>query len=138
MNSVKKALIVIAVLLVFGAVYLVGLSSRNDPAASGITTEQPAPKDKDGLTIITFTNNGFQPETYIVPANSYVRIRNLSISILQFSSDPYKAPSYNPELNAGTFNPGDTRTFFISQQGKWGFHNGLNPSQTGTLIVTEE
>jgi hypothetical protein len=139
-RMVKIVLVVGGVLILFAGIAVVGLNSQANNAnpassANNTSSREPTPKDSAGLTIITYTDQGFVPATYTIQVNSNVRIRNRSISILQFVSDPYRTQSDNPELNVGRFNPGDTRTFYVSQMGRWGFHNALNPSQTGTLNI---
>ena len=136
-RSVKIAIVAIAALFIMGAIAIIGINSdpSNQQNSSNPLIPQPAPKDSNGATIITYTEDGFTPDTYTVQANSTLRIRNRSIRILEFSSDPFPARTDNPELNVGRLNPDDTKTFYLSQKGVWGFHNSLDASEHGYITV---
>lgn len=138
-GTIKLALAVIVALFVFGGIALVGLNSQkktNDGSTSSNSLPNlNAVKDNDVAATITYTGKGFEPSLDTIAVNSPVRIRNRSIRILKFVSDPYGQRAYNPELNVGILNPGDNKTFYVSQKGRWGYHNALDPSETGLLIV---
>ena len=138
-GTIKLALAVIIVLFIFGGVALVGLNSQNK-ATDGSTSGNSQPnlnavKDDDVAATITYTGKGFEPNLDTISANNMVRIRNRSIRVLQFVSDPYEQHTYNPELNIGVLNPGENKTFYVSQKGRWGYHNALDPTEVGSLIV---
>ncbi|HSX44430.1 MAG TPA: cupredoxin domain-containing protein [Candidatus Saccharimonadales bacterium] len=101
-------------------------STNNSPAAS-----TPA---ASGNTI-TYTNNGFSPASLTVKANSQVTIKNTSSQSLQFDSDPHPQHTDDLELNVGILGPGESQTITVTKTGSHGYHNHLNPDDTGTLIV---
>jgi hypothetical protein len=138
-GTVKIALAVVVVLFLFGGVAIIGLNSQNS-AANGSTGANTAPnlnvtQDKDVAATITYTGKGFEPNLNNVPVHSTLRIRNRSVRVLQFMSNPYGKNSDEPELNVGQLNPGDSKTFYISQKGIWGYHNALDPSETGQITT---
>lgn len=142
-RSVKLTLISTAVLLVFGGVCLVGLNSKNN-SNNGSTNNQlsiytsPTPsgtQDSDVALTLTYTGKGFEPNLNVVKVGSQIRVRNRSVRLLSFVSDPYPTQNDEPELNIGNLKPSESKTFFVTQKGTWGYHNALDPSQTGTLIV---
>ena len=138
-GTIKLALAVVVALFVFGAIALVGLNGqRSETDGSTGTNSQPnlnAVQDEDVALTITYTGQGFEPNQNAVDAASTIRVRNRSLRVLQFVSDPYVEQTDNPELNVGTLNPGESKTFYVSQKGAWGYHNALDPSQVGSLIV---
>ncbi len=138
-GTFKIALAIVAALLVFGGIALVGLTSQRNATNGGTATNtspnQNAVKENDVATTITYTGKDFEPNLDTIHANSYVRVRNRSVRLLQFMSDPYNKNSDEPEFNQGTIKPGDSVKFYISQKGTWGYHNALDPSETGQLIV---
>jgi hypothetical protein len=138
-GTLKIGLAVVAALLIFGGIALVGINSQNS-ATNGGTNANSAPnlnavQDKDVAATITYTGKGFEPNTATISVNSTVRIRNRSVRVLQFVSDPYPTNADEPEFNVGGLNPGDSKTFYVSQKGTWGYHNALDPSETGQLFV---
>ena len=95
---------------------------------------QPA-QDADVAATITYNGASFIPSVTAIDAHSTVRVRNRSLRVLKFVSDPFSTQDDEPELNIGTLNPGESKTFYISQKGHWGFHNALDPSEMGTILV---
>lgn len=138
-GNTKIILGVVAAVLILGAIELVGLNSQNTTNDGSTTTNSSpdlnAAQDKDVAATITYTGTGFEPNLATVAMNSMVRVRNRSVRVLNFLSDPYGQNTDEPELNLGGINPGDNKTFYVSQQGTWGYYNALDASQTGQLIV---
>jgi hypothetical protein len=138
-GTIKIAIAVIIGLFIFGAIALVGVNSQNT-ANNGGTNQNSSPnlnatQDNDVAVTITYTGKGFEPNLDTIPVNSSVRVRNRSTRVLKFMSDPYPTETDEPELNVGTLNPGDSKKIFLSQKGTWGYHNALDASETGRLIV---
>lgn len=137
--TVKLAIGAIIALILFGAIAIVGINSQKSETdgstSSNARANQNATQDDDVAATITYTGQGFEPDLDAVNAHDAVRIRNRSIRILRFVSDPYLEQTDNPELNVGEIKPGESKTFYLSQIGRWGYHNALDPSETGTLIV---
>lgn len=137
--TIKIAIAAIIALFVFAGIGIVGLNSQNS-ATDGSTSPNAQPnlnavEEKDVASVITYTGKGFEPNYTTVDVHNQIRIRNRSIRVLQFVSDPYIEQSDNQELNAGIINPGESKTIYLSQPGRWGYHNALDPSETGLLIV---
>lgn len=142
-GTIKLALWATAGLLIFGAVVLVGLNAQansntgsTNSAQTALTNPNPsATQDADVSATITYTGTGFEPNLVTIGVKKTVRIRNRSTRLLQFVSDPYPTQTDEPELNVGELKPGDSAKFFIGQKGDWGYHNALDPSETGRIIV---
>jgi hypothetical protein len=138
-GTIKIALAAIGALFIFGAIAIVGLNSQNS-ASNGSTgrnakPNQNAVQENDVAATITYTGTAFEPDLSGIPINSYVRIRNRSTRLLNFASDPYGKQSDEPELNVGVLKPGEDKKFYVSQKGTWGYHNALDPSETGRIIA---
>lgn len=138
-GTIKIAIAAIIALFIFGAIAIVGINSQNSATDGGTgANAQPnlnAVQDDDVAATLTYTGKGFEPNDSTITDHNYVRIRNRSVRVLQFMSDPYPGNTDNPELNVGTIQPGESKTFYISQKGRWGYHNALDPSETGTITV---
>jgi hypothetical protein len=138
-GTIKLALAVLIALFVFGGIALLGVNSQHN-ANNGSTSRNSSPnpnatQDKDVAATITYTGTGFEPNLATIQVNKTIRVRNRSIRVLKFVSDPYPTQTDEPELNIGTINPGESKTLYISQKGTWGYHNALDASETGRLIV---
>ena len=124
--------IVITLVVVIGAatVYMVAqrAGAPSNPTTSNTNT-------KNAAATITYSSSGFSPSTTTVKSGDVVAIKNTSSDELQLDSDPHPVHTDDTELNVGTVNAGQTVTFTVTTKGTHGFHNHLNPGNTGTLIV---
>jgi hypothetical protein len=138
-GTVKITLAVIVALFLFGGIAIIGINSQNnaanDKANVNTTPNLNVTQDKDVTATITYTGKGFEPNLNNIPVHSTLRIRNRSVRVLKFMSDPYDKNNDEPELNVGQLNPGDSKTFYISQKGIWGYHNALDPGETGQITA---
>jgi len=141
--SAKWIITVVVVVLaaIGGAIALSGGDSNNNSTTTGTSSQpatsnsgQPASDQSSGATI-TYSDNGFSPATLTVKAGTKVTIKNTSSRDMQFDSDPHPAHTDDPELNVGIVSPGQSMTFTVTTTGTHGYHNHLNPSDTGTIVV---
>lgn len=107
-------------------------TASNDPSTN--TQSQPA-DDQPATATITYSNSGYSPSTVTVKSGDKVVIKNDSSRDMQFDSDPHPAHTNNEELNVGVVGPGESMSFVVKRTGTFGYHNHLNASDTGTIIV---
>lgn len=141
----KYAVILIVILAVIGggAFALTRKSKTNNTPATSISTPASSSTSQSSNTsqpsasvaTITYGNSGFSPSTITVKAGSTITIKNNSSGDLQFDSDPHPVHTDDPELNVGAVAPGQSMTFTVSEKGTHGYHNHLNSSDTGTIVV---
>jgi plastocyanin len=118
-------------------------TSTNTTAATTTTestaaesTETPDSTESTTSTAtITYSNSGFSPETITVKTGDTVTIKNTSSRTVEFDSDPHPAHTTNTELNVNKVAAGQSETFKVVRTGTFGYHNHLNASETGTIIV---
>ncbi|HYH36222.1 MAG TPA: cupredoxin domain-containing protein, partial [Candidatus Saccharimonadales bacterium] len=91
--------------------------------------------EEQGAATITYTDDGFSPAKITVKTGTTVTIRNESSNALQFDSDPHPAHTDNEELNINNVPTGGSETFTVKRTGTFGYHNHLNASDTGTIVV---
>lgn len=103
-------------------------ASDNSPQASTNTNNQAA-------ATITYSDSGFSPASLTVKTGDTVAIKNTSSRSVQFDSDPHPDHTDDEELNVGIVSPGQTATFKVEKTGSHGYHNHLNPGDTGTIVV---
>lgn len=88
---------------------------------------------------VTITRSGFSPKTLTVQAGQRITWTNSDSSV------HYVAPNDHPthvkysgiwnDDGTGQISPGQTYTITISTPGTYGYHDHLNPSTTGTIVV---
>lgn len=144
MININKILIAtLAVIVVLGAVFL--LSNNANKSNTNQTTSTPtqtetttttAPSADSADAAVTITASGYEPRTMSVKAGTKVVWTNSSGQIGNVSSVPHPTHSTYPPLNLGDFSDGETVSLVFNEPGTYGYHNHLNASQTGTVVVT--
>ena len=129
----------VASVLVVGGIIVIS-NKKNDTApiqntqttSASDTSTQPATAS---AATITYSDSGFSPSSISVNSGDTVAIVNTSSSSMQFDSNPHPVHTDDPELNVGMIDAGQTGTVKVVTKGTHGYHNHLNTSQTGTIIV---
>lgn len=88
-------------------------------------------------TTIAYTNEGFSPNTITIKKGSTVTVTNTSDANVMLSSADHPTHEEQPELNMEMLKPGESGTLTLTKVGTWGYHDHVNASMTGTIIVTE-
>lgn len=135
--------VVIIIIVVVGALALThkdhssSTTSTNgsSSAPNATDTNKGSSADQNTGATITYSDSGFSPSTLTVKAGTKVTIKNTSSGDMQFDSDPHPVHTDDPELNVGVVGPGESMAFTPTVTGTHGYHNHLDPSKTGTLIV---
>jgi len=129
----KKIVIgIIVLVLLGGGAYLFLRQSDTHTNTTNVTNTQ---NDKPAAATITYSDSGYSPASVTVKSGEAVEIKNTSSHAMQFDSDPHPIHTNDPELNVGSVNPGESMKFTVSKTGTFGYHNHLNPSDKGTIIV---
>lgn len=101
------------------------------------TTQQTSPTNEvtKEQNVITLTKDGFSPSALTVKAGTKVAWINKSGSQAAVNSNPHPIhTSYSP-LNLGSFSDGSSLSLTFDKPGTYGYHNHLNPNQSGAVIV---
>jgi len=134
-----RGLLVAAVLIVIiiaGGVFIYGKSAKKDVSNNQASpTEQTQATSQDGAQVITLTPDGFSPATLTVKAGTKVRWVNKSGQLGQVDSDPHPVHTSFPPMNFDGFSDGSSVELVFDKTGTYHYHNHLNPSQTGTVVV---
>lgn len=132
---------IIIVVVAIGAILFLGKKPETITDANNTSTTSESKDTVDdqaeaGQTVtITYTDDGFSPNSYTVKANGRVTVMNNSSRDLEFSSNDHPVHTDEPELNMSVLQPGKSGTFTVTKTGTWGFHNHLRAEDTGKLIV---
>lgn len=136
-------IVIVALVLAVGAFALTRKSSKPAPAtttgASSQTVTQSAgtspSSEQSSAATITYSDNGFSPAKLTVQSGSTVTIKNTSSQPMQLDSNPHPVHTDDTDLNVGLVEPGQSKTFTVHKTGTFGYHNHLNPSDTGTIVI---
>jgi len=86
---------------------------------------------------ITLTVKGFEPDKISIHKGDVVTWLNKSGEEATVNSANHPTHKLFPVLNLGNFSDGSSVQAKIFRIGELKYHNHLNPSQTGTITVTE-
>ena len=84
---------------------------------------------------VTVTTNGFQPSSLTIKAGETIVWNNQSGNTGNVSSSPHPIHTDYPPLNLGDIAPGASVSLVFPTAGTYKYHNHLNPSQRGTIVV---
>ena len=144
------SLAILLVILVAGALLFVNNSNKavNQTAVTptpSVTnaTQTPTPEAKaspsgvmqEETQTVILTSSGFSPATVTIKAGGKVVWKNQSGEVATVNSAPHPIHTNYPPLNLGSFQDGETLELIFSKAGTYGYHNHLNSSQKGTVIV---
>lgn len=140
----------VIVILVIGGLLLLGSntirpgSSQFTPGVGGgpggilsspVASPSPSSTPSSSQNIVTYSSSGFNPKTITIKVGQTVIWVNQD-SALQIASNPHPTHTDYPPLNkVGTIAPGQMRSFTFSTAGTFGYHNHLDPRNSGEVIV---
>ncbi len=84
---------------------------------------------------VTLTESGYSPATLTIKVGDTVTWTNTGSKNSNVSSDPHPQHTTYSPLNLGMLKPGDSLSLKFDTAGTYTYHNHLNESQRGTIIV---
>ena len=84
---------------------------------------------------VTLTADGFSPATFTVKAGTKVTWTNSSGTNVTVNSNPHPTHTDYDPLNLGSFKDGETLSLIFDKPGTYKYHDHLNPSRFGTIVV---
>lgn len=137
----KRLVILISLAVLLGAGVALFASWRDADAPN--SSNSPTQLDGESAFIrqsadhsIVLTEGGYSPEIITIQQGETVAFENRTSIAHVPASDPHPTHSDLPEFDAvEPVAPGDVYTFTFTQVGEWGYHDHLNPSLTGTIVV---
>ena len=142
-SFIKNLLIAVAVVvIVVGAGFFLLKGGQKTETKTETTNQEtqtstpnPPATEENQTGMIAYADGKFSPSSLTVKSGSTVTIMNKSSDVIQVDSNPHPAHTDNTELNVGTIGASETRTFTITKAGSWRYHNHLESSEGGTIIV---
>lgn len=124
--------------LVYAGVYYYFLKPKGGYNYNADTT-QPSPSvlmtPATNSPTIQISSSGYSPATLTVAVGATVTWTNTGNTMANVSSDPHPQHTTYPPLNLGIIKPGASESLQFDTPGTYTFHNHLNATQTGTIIV---
>lgn len=92
-------------------------------------------KEKISEEIVTVTSSGYDPKDLTVKAGTKVMWINKSGTEVTVDSAQHPTHLVYPPLNLGRFEDGSSVNLMFDEPGKYRYHNHLNPTQFGSIMV---
>lgn len=137
MINTKKIVIlaaIIAVPLILSACKTTQSTQVNTQSSETTENNQDASNAELGATVI-YSDSGFTPSEVTVKVGQKVDVTNNSSGVVQFNSDPHPTHTTFPILNINNISPGETKSIVFDKAGTYKYHNHLNASERGTIVV---
>lgn len=107
------------------------------PTITQTPTSSSSSTKIETVTVI-LDKDGFSPASVTITPGSKVIFVNSSGTDAAVNSDPHPTHTNYPPLNLGPIDPGQSKSLTFDTPGTYGYHNHLNPSQRGTIIVANQ
>ncbi len=130
----RKIYIVIGIIIIvaIGVFFLFQNNSKRKEQLADACRN--APVATSSATIV-YSDSGFSPAVSSISSGGSLTVKNESGSAVQFDSDPHPIHTDNADLNVGQVASGGQKSVTINKTGCFSFHNHLNPSDTGKILV---
>lgn len=144
MIDFKKATILTAIAssaLVLSACSLYKTSSSGETTGTdtGQQSQGQAQQQGQAAATVTFSDNGVSESTVTIKSGESITWVNSGSKAVDVASAPHPIHTNNSELTNGQFvlslAPGASSTVTLTKKGTWGFHDHLNPSVGGKVVV---
>lgn len=138
--------ILVAVIIAGGVYLFTNKGNYNVPTTApiknepGVVVSSPTPTATSGPTVsqtqeVMITRSGFSPSTLTVKVGTKVVWVNKSGVTAAVNSAVHPTHLVYPPLNLGEVANGSSVELVFDKPGTYKYHNHLNPTQTGTIVV---
>ena len=139
--------LIIAIIVIGGGAVLLTKTNKNvsvmaSPSPSMLTSLTPRPaasqatQESTSQFVVNYTAQGFSPSSITVPVGSTVQFKNNSSNSVWVASNPHPTHTDYPGFDVlKAYTNGQAYSFTFKKTGNWGYHNHLNPVESGTVIV---
>lgn len=143
MNKMLIAVVVVVIVAIAGFFILsvkknatpITTQTQITPPPSGTQPETSPSGTVAEKNSVTLSADGFSPATLTVKVGTKVTWTNKSGGAATINSSPHPIHTDYQPLNLGTFQDGGTLSLTFDKAGTYGYHNHLDPSQKGTIVV---
>lgn len=139
--------VIVAVVVLGGGYYLLkGNSMYNQPSTTPAQVQPTTASVTEAVTsttkamaetAVTLTAKGFEPQKVTVKVGTKVVWMNKSGEMANVSSAVHPTHLVYPPLNLENFDDGTSVSLVFDKSGTYKYHDHLNPSRFGTVVVEE-
>lgn len=108
--------------------------ATNNGGTTPSTQESQTTSPADAV-VVTYNGTTFSPNPVTVKVGQTVEFKNTSSTLVQINSAPHPTHEQFSELNLDSIAAGQSKTTTFSKAGTNRYHNHLNASQHGQIIV---
>lgn len=134
----KNALIIVGFLAISivaaGAIFL-----NREPVPPQVPSDCSDLTNQTAVTIVYTTDTFFSPSCVKVSSNTTFTWENASDTTIEIGADPHPIHTGNQEVSAGEFvleiKAGNKAQVTLQELGIFGYHDHLNSSATGIIVV---
>lgn len=138
MNNKHYLTAVIAGIVILGGIFFVMNKKATAPTTEKTVVEPTTSIETTRKEIMISENaDGFSPATLTVKKGTTVVFTNKSGSLVSINSANHPTHLLYPKLNLGEIEAGQSKSLQFNDVGSFGFHDHLNPSRFGKVIVEE-
>ena len=145
MGKAIWAVLAVLIIIVLGA-FFVSRSNQTsinntptateNPTITTTSTESAEPAATATENMVTYSDSGFTPASVSIKVGETVTFKNTSSKSMWVASAPHPTHSAYPEFDAkkgAAMN--EDYSFTFTKAGTWKYHNHLNSSNFGTVVV---
>lgn len=136
-NKNYLAAVVAGVVILGGAFFLMNKKATAPTTEKTVVEPTVSVSATKKETIISENADGFLPATLTVKKGTTVVFTNKSGSLISVNSANHPTHLLYPKLNLGEIEDGQSKSLQFNDVGSFGFHDHLNPSRFGKVIVEE-
>mgnify|MGYP000037571817 CR=1 FL=1 len=125
---------VIAV-VVYGFIYYFFIVKKGGNPYTKTPQTTSSETTNETVVDISLTTDGFSPQTVTVKVGTKVNWTNKGGKTATVNSADHPTHLKYPALNLGNFSDGETLSLVFDKPGTYGYHNHLDSSQYGSVIV---
>lgn len=142
MMTIVAVVVAVTLLILAGGVFAFKDQLKELLMPESAQTESSVTPESTTLTEETleveYTTDGFLPKSVTVKNGETVKFVNQSGSPMSVASDPHPTHTILPELDQykSDARGKDEYEFTFTKVGSWGYHNHMNATDKGTVVVT--
>lgn len=126
---------VLIIILMVALAIAVNMLGERSELSSNILTPMPQERDPRFYTV-NYKSGVFSPTNLRIHAGDTVRFKNEGFFSIRIVSDPQTGVGQIPLFDSvGDIPQGSYFSYTFAEIGIFGYHNGKNPSEQGTIIV---
>ncbi|KKQ25287.1 MAG: hypothetical protein US62_C0002G0032 [Candidatus Woesebacteria bacterium GW2011_GWA1_37_8] len=125
----------VVAVVAYGLIYYFVIAKKtSNPYSQKQTTSSTQTEELTTVDVI-LTDTGFSPQTVTLKAGTKVNWTNKSGKTATVNSADHPTHLKYPALNLGNFSDGETLSLVFDKPGTYGYHNHLDSSQYGKIVV---